>query len=42
LEPKEARNAKARLHKRFRVPVEDPVIDGVGQLADAIEALPRG
>jgi len=38
----EARSAKARLRKRFRVPVEDPVCDGVAKLADAVEALRSG
>jgi uncharacterized NAD-dependent epimerase/dehydratase family protein len=37
-EEKEA-EAKAKLKKRFRVPVEDPVIDGVIKMADAIEEL---
>ncbi len=39
LSPKEAREAKARLHGRFRVPVEDPVSEGVEKLADAIMGL---
>ena len=38
----EARKAKAKLHKRFKVPVADPVFDGVKKLADAIEALQEG
>jgi len=42
LSPEEARKAKAKLHKRFKVAVEDPVYDGVGKLADAIEALREG
>jgi uncharacterized NAD-dependent epimerase/dehydratase family protein len=41
LSAEEARKAKARLRRRFRVPVEDPVCDGVGKLADAVEALRR-
>jgi uncharacterized NAD-dependent epimerase/dehydratase family protein len=35
----EAENAKKALRRRFKVPVEDPVVDGVEQLADAIENL---
>jgi uncharacterized NAD-dependent epimerase/dehydratase family protein len=42
LSPEEARKAKAKLHKRFKVPVEDPVSDGVAKLADAIMALREG
>ena len=42
LSPEEARKAKTRLRKRFRVPVEDPVFDGVGKLVDKIEALREG
>jgi uncharacterized NAD-dependent epimerase/dehydratase family protein len=42
LSPEEARKAKSKLHKRFKVPVEDPVIDGVTQIADAIEKLRDG
>jgi len=42
LSSKEAKKAKARLHSRFRVPVEDPISDGVEKLADAIEDLPSG
>ena len=30
---------KAKLEKRFKVPVEDPVFDGVAKMADAIEEL---
>jgi uncharacterized NAD-dependent epimerase/dehydratase family protein len=39
LTPKEAQRAKSRLAKRFNVPVEDPVFDGVAKIADAVEAL---
>ena len=35
----EARKAKSKLHRRFKVPVEDPVFDGVTRLADAVEKL---
>ncbi|HII85716.1 TPA: DUF1611 domain-containing protein [Candidatus Bathyarchaeota archaeon] len=42
LSNEEAKKAKSRLHKRFKVPVEDPIIDGVSQLADAIEKLRDG
>ena len=42
LSAEEARTAKARLRKRFKVSVEDPVCDGVAKLADALEALRRG
>jgi uncharacterized NAD-dependent epimerase/dehydratase family protein len=41
LSSEEARKAKARLHKRFNVTVEDPVSDGVRKLVDVIEAFPR-
>jgi uncharacterized NAD-dependent epimerase/dehydratase family protein len=41
LSAEEARTAKARLRKRFKVPVEDPVCDGVAKLADAVETLRR-
>jgi uncharacterized NAD-dependent epimerase/dehydratase family protein len=34
-----AKKAKAQLRKRFKVPVEDPVFDGVLKIADAVEAL---
>ena len=33
--------AKTKLRKRFSVPVEDPLVDGVAKIADAIERLPR-
>ena len=39
LSKEEAKKAKARLAKRFKVPVEDPVVDGVAETADAIEEL---
>jgi uncharacterized NAD-dependent epimerase/dehydratase family protein len=42
LSPEEEKKAKARLHKRFSVPVENPVSDGVRKLADAVEALREG
>ena len=42
LSTEEAKKAKAKLHKRFKVAVEDPVSDGVKKLADAIEALREG
>jgi len=42
LSTEEAKKAKAKLHKRFKVPVEDPVSDGVKKLVDAIEALREG
>jgi len=33
------RKAKTKMEKRFSVPVEDPVVDGVAKTADAIEEL---
>jgi uncharacterized NAD-dependent epimerase/dehydratase family protein len=42
LSPDEERKAKSRLRKRFRVPVENPVTDGVKKLADAVEDLKEG
>jgi uncharacterized NAD-dependent epimerase/dehydratase family protein len=33
------RKAKTKLGKRFKVPVEDTVVDGVARMADAIEKL---
>jgi uncharacterized NAD-dependent epimerase/dehydratase family protein len=42
LSPEEAKKAKTKLHKRFKVPVEDPVFDGVRKLVDKIEALREG
>jgi len=35
----QAKKAKAKLRRRFKVPVEDPVFDGVPKLADALEKL---
>jgi uncharacterized NAD-dependent epimerase/dehydratase family protein len=42
LSPGEEKKAKSRLRKRFRVPVENPVTDGVKKLADAVEDLKEG
>jgi uncharacterized NAD-dependent epimerase/dehydratase family protein len=42
LSDKEAIEAKRKLHKRFKVSVEDPVVDGVAQMADATERLRDG
>ena len=42
LSSEEAAKAKAKLHRRFKVPVEDPVVDGVQQITDAIEKLRDG
>ncbi len=39
LTKEQAAKAKAKMQKRFKVPVEDPVDDGVAQLADAVEKL---
>jgi uncharacterized NAD-dependent epimerase/dehydratase family protein len=39
LSQEEVGKAKAKLEKRFKVPVEDPVVDGVAKMADAIEEL---
>jgi uncharacterized NAD-dependent epimerase/dehydratase family protein len=39
LSPEEVRKAKTKMEKRFNVPVEDPVVDGVAKTADAIEEL---
>jgi uncharacterized NAD-dependent epimerase/dehydratase family protein len=39
LSQEEVRKAKTKLEKRFKVPVEDPVVDGVARTADAIEEL---
>jgi len=36
---KEVEKAKTKLKKRFKVPVEDPVVEGVAKMADAIEKL---
>ncbi len=38
----EVKAVKLDIHRRFHVPVEDPVWDGVAKLADAIEALRDG
>jgi uncharacterized NAD-dependent epimerase/dehydratase family protein len=35
----EVRKAKTKMEKRFNVPIEDPVVDGVAKTADAIEEL---
>jgi uncharacterized NAD-dependent epimerase/dehydratase family protein len=42
LSPEQAAKANAELHERFKVPVEDPVVDGVAKIADAIEKLRDG
>jgi uncharacterized NAD-dependent epimerase/dehydratase family protein len=42
LSPKDARKAKVKLLKRFKVPVEDPIVDGVAEITDAIEKLRDG
>jgi uncharacterized NAD-dependent epimerase/dehydratase family protein len=39
LSQEEVRKAKTKMEKRFKVPVEDPVVDGVAKMADAIEEL---
>jgi len=39
LSPEEVGKVKAKLEKRFKVPVEDPVVDGVTKMADAVEEL---
>ena len=39
LTPEGAMKAKEKLRHRFKVPVEDPVVDGVKQITDAIEQL---
>jgi len=36
------KTAKSAMHKKFHVPVEDPVFDGVEKLADAVEKLRDG
>ena len=41
LTPKMANNAKTRLQKKFKVPVEDPIFDGVSKIVDAIEKLKK-
>ncbi len=42
LTEEEAEKAKKRLRKRFKTPVEDPIVDGVTKLVDAIEKLRDG
>ena len=39
LSREEVRKAKTKMEKRFNVPVEDPVVEGVAKTADAIEKL---
>jgi uncharacterized NAD-dependent epimerase/dehydratase family protein len=39
LSQEEVGRVKTKLEKRFKVPVEDPVVDGVAKMADAIEEL---
>jgi uncharacterized NAD-dependent epimerase/dehydratase family protein len=39
LTQEEVGKVKTKLEKRFKVPVEDPVVDGVAKMADAIEKL---
>ena len=39
LSEEDATKAKSVLRKRFKVPIEDPIIDGVTKLVDAIEKL---
>ncbi len=39
LSQKEVKKVKAKMEKRFNVPVEDPIVDGVAKTADAIEKL---
>jgi uncharacterized NAD-dependent epimerase/dehydratase family protein len=39
LSQEEVGKVKTKLAKRFKVPVEDPVVDGVTKMADAIEEL---
>ena len=41
LSPEEIERVKIKLQKRFLVPVEDPLVDEVSKLADAIEELAR-
>ncbi len=40
--PEQVKAVKPDMRRRFHVPVEDPVWDGVAKLADAIEALRDG
>jgi uncharacterized NAD-dependent epimerase/dehydratase family protein len=39
LSTEEAKKAKSKMRRRFKVPVEDPVFDGVTRLADAVIRL---
>lgn len=39
LSQERAQKAKTKMEKRFNVPVEDPVVEGVVKMADAIEML---
>jgi uncharacterized NAD-dependent epimerase/dehydratase family protein len=39
LSQEEVRKNKTKMEKRFNVPIEDPVVDGVAKTADAIEEL---
>jgi len=39
LSQEEVKKVKTKMEKRFNVPVEDPVVDGVAKTADAIEEL---
>lgn len=39
LSPEKAGKVKIKLQKRFKVPVEDPVFEGVARMADSIEGL---
>ncbi len=39
LSQEEVRKAKIKLQRRFKVPVEDPVFEGVAKMADIIEEL---
>jgi len=39
LSQEEVRKAKTRLQRRFKVPVEDPIFEGVAKMADIIEEL---
>ena len=37
LSQEEVKKVKMKMEKRFNVPVEDPIVDGVAKTADAIE-----
>jgi uncharacterized NAD-dependent epimerase/dehydratase family protein len=39
LSQEEVRKTKTKMEKRFNVPIEDPVVDGVAKTADAIEEI---